>query len=218
MSISFESHHALFGGSFNPPHLGHLEAVQGLFKNPKVARVTILPSFGTPLKNSGISFDARFEMARLAFPELPVDAFERDENITYTWEVLSRLSKKYPKLAFVIGTDQFANLKRWNRFPEVLSMSDWIVLIRKPETIEQSAGAIRELVQMGVLVPGKSTSHFYVPAPNASKNLQFVETDARAISSTEIREKFSMGKLAEVKPLLPESVFEYIERNKLYGT
>ena len=73
---------ALFGGAFDPPHLGHREAVEGLLHEPGVARVIVLPSGTPPLKPSpGASPADRLEMARLCFAtfsreEVEVDPFE----------------------------------------------------------------------------------------------------------------------------------------------
>ena len=80
MSLSFESHLALFGGSFNPPHQGHLTAIEGLKRDPKVDRVLVLPSHGTPLKNASLPFLHRFQMTKLALDSVAeVSDFEERE-------------------------------------------------------------------------------------------------------------------------------------------
>ena len=58
---------ALFGGRFDPPHLGHEEALAGLFESPGVARVLVIPSGNPPHKPVTASNEARLEMARAAF-------------------------------------------------------------------------------------------------------------------------------------------------------
>jgi nicotinate-nucleotide adenylyltransferase len=217
MSLSFSEHTAVFGGSFNPPHIGHLEAIAGVKANPNVARVVVVPSYGTPLKTVSTSFDQRAEMSRIAFSDCAeIDLIEGKEKIQYTWQLLSLLSQRHPKFAFVIGTDQFESLPRWSRFPDVLAMSDWIVLLRKPKKIADLKIGIEALVSKRILTPTTDELEFQIAG--SKRVLRFVETTASEISSTEIREKFALAKKDETQRYLPRGVFEYIERNQLYGT
>ena len=218
MSFSFESHVVLFGGSFNPPHLGHVAAIQGLFQNPKLNRLKVLPSHGSPLKGSVLPFEHRYQMAKLAFEKFAeVSRFEEEEKTEFTWQVLEKLSQKHPKLAFVIGTDQLEQIDRWGRFPEVLSLSDWIVLLRKPKSLESIQPTLQKLVKEHVLTSTADPREFKIMRNGKTRMLAIVNTDAPAVSSTHIREKLTLGKKDEVISLLPPPVMAYIERNKLYG-
>jgi nicotinate-nucleotide adenylyltransferase len=58
---------AVFGGTFDPPHLGHREAIAGLFKNPGVSRALVIPSFIPPQKPQAVGSDHRVAMAKLCF-------------------------------------------------------------------------------------------------------------------------------------------------------
>lgn len=65
---------AIFGGRFDPPHLGHLEAVQGLFRYPGVKAVRVIPAAAPAHKATSASMTDRAEMSRLCFPdEVTVD-------------------------------------------------------------------------------------------------------------------------------------------------
>ena len=191
--ISFREHVAIFGGSFDPPHLGHVDAAKGLFKNPAVKSVLVVPSFGNPLKKPVTSYEHRLEMARAAFSgidtQIQISDVERDIECKFAWQLIERLKAQHEKLAFVIGTDQLAQLREWDRYPQVLEMCDWIILERQ---------GFRD-----------ST-----PTPS---NMVRVHTKAKEVSSTQIREKFALGQVEEIKSLLPRSVREYIERNQIYG-
>ena len=224
-AFHFQNHTALFGGSFNPPHIGHVKAVKGLMKDPGVGKVIILPSFGTPLKTVGVSFEQRFEMARLAFSELSADArielsaLEKEKEIVYTWQLLEQIGARIPRLAFVIGTDQFLKLEHWGRYPDVMGMSDWIVLLRNPNTLENFQETIRKFVSEGWLLPTTNSYEFKIKISGKNgTHLRFVKTDAPAISSTDLRAKLALGKKEEAAALLPQKVLDYIERNKFYGT
>lgn len=189
MSFDFRESTALFGGSFHPPHLGHTQAVQGLFQNPGVRKVLILPSYGTPLKKVSITFDQRMEMAKLAFTLLPhveISDFEQKNQIQYTWQLLEKLAPQLKNPAFVIGTDQFIKLDQWAKFPEVMGMCDWIVLLRKPTTLDTLKPVIQKWVQEQVL---KTTEHDHEFIA-MGKKLKFVPTDAIEVSSTRLREKW----------------------------
>jgi nicotinate-nucleotide adenylyltransferase len=218
----------IFGGSFNPPHRGHVEAVTGLFEaqllSGQVSQVVILPSFGTPLKQVGVSFEQRMQMTRIAFEghkfsdRITVSDFEAREKTQYTWQVLERLGKKLEPVAFVIGTDQFEKLGQWSRYPAVLGMSDWIVLLRKPKKFSALEKTIKYFVSEGWLTPTSNEVEFKINSGNRERKLVFVPTLAKEIASTEVRAMFARGNKKEAREIVPEKVFDYIERNHLYGT
>jgi nicotinate-nucleotide adenylyltransferase len=218
----------IFGGSFNPPHSGHVTAVKGLFEAPlfsrSVSKVIVLPSFGTPLKQVGVSFEQRMEMAKLAFEDskyadqITVSDFEAKEQIQYTWQVLQRLAPSLEPAAFVIGTDQFEKLGQWARYPEVLGMTDWVVLLRKPKKLSDFADSIRKYVNEGWLKPGSNELEFKILVGSHTRKLVFAPTQAREIASTEVRALLAKGKTDEAKAIVPEKVYGFIERNHLYGT
>ena len=215
--MNFNRHLAVFGGSFNPPHLGHLEAVTGLLHEPGVARVMVVPSFGTPLKEARVSYEDRLEMARIAFSGIAeVSDIEGRSKIQFTWELLEALAPKNPNLAFVIGTDQFRNLGRWSRYPHVLGLCDWIVLLRKPDTRDSIGAALTAYQQEGILTSTADPHAFLVCG--SGRTLRIVETPALEASSTRIRENFAMSRKDEAKARIPAPVLEWIERKHLYGT
>ncbi|NDG84293.1 MAG: nicotinate-nicotinamide nucleotide adenylyltransferase [Proteobacteria bacterium] len=224
MSTSFQRHVALFGGAFNPPHLGHREAIQGLRSNPGVARVVVVPSRGTPLKTVTTSYEERLEMAKIAFQgAAEVSDLEGLHAITYTWELLERTRTLGENRAFVIGTDQFVGFRSWQRFPEILSMCDWIVLLRKPAGIDAASEMLRTLQADGVLESTSDPMEWRVRgrsqgSQGTERVIRFVETVAQEISSTRIRENFALGKKNENQAWMAPAVMEWIERKHLYGT
>jgi nicotinate-nucleotide adenylyltransferase len=216
MSTSFHRHVAIFGGSFNPPHRGHELAIQGLMKNPGVARVLVAPSFATPLKSVTTSYPDRLEMARLALSYLAeVSAIEEEERVNYTWQLLECLRGRLEHFAFVLGTDQFNALRAWGRFPELLKLSDWIVLLRKPD-LSAHEETLKQFVSESILSASADPREWRITG--SSRVLRFVETEAPEVSSTRIRENFSLNRSKENTQWVSKPVLEFIERNHLYGT
>jgi nicotinate (nicotinamide) nucleotide adenylyltransferase len=224
---------ALFGGRFDPPHLGHEEALAGLFESPGVARVLVIPSGNPPHKPVTASNEARLEMARAAFLKSnlpgPVEVHPLEIERTrqtgapgYAWDTLQDLKKQgIQNLAFVIGADQLRDLPKWHRFPEILGFCHWIVLERKPEGPALIENALKELQASGLARPARDQGPqglpcFELTQPEGS-SLIVCPTRARAASSTEIREKLALGHPPESLPISTE-VALCLKRNRLYGT
>ena len=221
---------ALFGGTFDPPHLGHLLAVDGLFSEPGVRAVRVIPSPTPPHKPAMASALDRTEMVRIAFahgasfrPRGPVEIdlceIERAEAnpgaLTFSFDTLSELRRVIPKLAFVIGTDQLERLPTWHRFPEVLGLSHWIVLARKGGDPE---GAWRQTLaqwQGSGLVRAEGNGVWRVRSSDTI--IQSVPTPAPALSSTWIRESLARsGNPPEGS--IPPDVHTYLMKHRLYGS
>lgn len=142
-----------------------------------------------------------------------------------TFDTLSSLPKDGREYAFVIGLDQFRKLSEWHRFPDVLSLSHWIVLARKPSTIDDAFETAKSYLALGILKPlGVSTAapEFDIIGKNSSdskqqKRLIIVETQARDVSSTEIRAEIARSGKPPLGALLPE-VEAHLIAKKLYGT
>jgi nicotinate-nucleotide adenylyltransferase len=228
---------AIFGGAFDPPHLGHREAMDGLFKNPGVKDVRILPTGKTALKTAQTPARHRLAMAKLAFPNFTVDDREvRHAESgralpTYSFDSIMELSRELgsrigedSKLAFVIGIDQLENLNRWYRFPEVLGLCHWIVLERAFESRNHSATrlekGLRNLENGGSLVGNGSPKEFRTRTPSGAQTAFItVETPARAISSTEIRKILSgLGEMPPEERYLAPDVESYLKAHRLYGS
>jgi nicotinate-nucleotide adenylyltransferase len=216
---------ALFGGTFDPPHLGHRSAVCGLFSEPGVCRVLVLPSPCPPHKPTVASAEDRIAMTRLAFGssrilplpgKVDIDLREverakaQPHRRTYTFDTLQEIRAEIPNLAFVVGTDQLRQLPKWHRFPEVLNLSHWIVLERKSE-----AGAGPTLAEWEASsLLRRDGNEWRTPGGTV---LKAVPTPAPALSSTEVRETLTrQGKPAD-DTLLPE-VSTYLMQRRIYGT
>ena len=210
---------ALLGGTFDPPHVGHLAAAQGLLRNPGVRQVRILPSETPPHKPSVATPAQRLEMTRLAFaPAFKVDPRELERAGTgrpsYSYDTLRELQQELPgdRLAFVIGTDQLAGLPRWHRFPDVLGLCHWIVLKRRGGVALRDA--LPPLLASNLLRPSGQDQY---AIPSGDRTLLLVETEAPELSSTQIRQAIARTGLIPEGAVTPE-VSAYLKLHRIYGS
>jgi nicotinate-nucleotide adenylyltransferase len=118
----------LFGGSFNPAHEGHrLVALQSL-KRLGLDRVWLLVTPGNPLKDHGELAPLETRLAEtvklMDDPRLEVTGFEAAHDFTYTWQTLSYLTERHPRVQFVwiMGADGLRNFDRWERWQDIARM------------------------------------------------------------------------------------------------
>jgi nicotinate-nucleotide adenylyltransferase len=178
---------AIFGGSFNPPHVAHLLAVTLVIATEDVERLLVVPAFKHPFAKSLAPFDDRLTMCALAMGWLPkVEISRVEEELggeSRTLHTLEHLQRKHPDWAMrlVIGSDLVAESSKWFRFDLVSALAPPIILPR--------AGVAS--------VPGSS-----VVLP--------------AISSTEVRARLAQGGFRELQGLVPRAVLSHIRERGLY--
>ncbi len=219
---------AIFGGRFDPPHLGHREAVRGLFNYPGVKQVWVIPCGSPPHKPTRVSAENRLAMARINFSAAQNNPFPRDVKIetlelerallnpnqpSYTYDTLTQLRPHFPHLACVIGADQLDQLFTWHRFPELLAQSHWIILERKPQGSEIARRTLQEWEASGLVRPMHSNLW---QITGANVFLHLVPTDAMPLCSTQIRETLSRTGTPPQDALLPE-IDGYLKTHQLYG-
>ena len=119
----------IYGGSFNPPHLGHVTAVVAALEQREVDRVLVIPC-GTPphkeLAEGSPDSPRRLELSRLAFGGLPgaeiCDIEIRQDDVDYTVDTLQELERQYPEdeFALLVGTDMLLSIDTWRRHDYLL--------------------------------------------------------------------------------------------------
>jgi nicotinate-nucleotide adenylyltransferase len=219
---------ALYGGQFDPPHLGHREAVRGLFQNPGVKEVIILPTGHPPHKAEVTPAQLRAKMARLNFESTPDDPMPAEIHLnlieqeksarnplrpSYSFDTICEFRTQIEQLAFVIGSDQVATFHTWHRFPDILNLCHWIILERKPAGNEQARRILNSWETSG-LVRTKGPNQWETVATRQSVCL--APTEAKEISSTLIRESLARSGKPPTESLLPE-VWKFIQEQRLYG-
>ncbi len=192
----------LYGGTFAPPHLGHVHAAKAFLAQVPADRLIIMPT-GTPPhkeKASGDTPAQRLAMCRAAFGELPKTTVSDYEiakgNVSYTVETLRHLTKPERKIYLLCGTDMFLTLDRWYQADDIFRLAEIVCMARtdaQSEAIQQTANRYRETY---------------------GKNSLLLTGAPLELSSTEIREAIQTGRPLE--RYVPKAVEEIIHNEKLY--
>ena len=199
-------HIGIFGGSFNPPHIGHIRAAQSAAQMLGLTKVLLIPACQVPHKEPSAGDPAphqRLEMVRLAaasHPLLEVSDLEiRREGRSYTWDTIQALRAQYPEAEFtlLLGSDMFCGFGKWIHAEEISREVKLAVLSRgekrEQQEIASAAASLNAWGARATVVPNPVTE----------------------ISSTQVRRLLAFGCGDE---FLPGGVAEYIHENKLYDT
>jgi len=146
----------IFGGSFDPPHNGHVNLLTTATQKIKTDKVLIIPTGTPPHKEiSATPFAERFKMAQLAFPNYEVSDMEgRSQKVSYTIDTLSELHKKYPGARFwlFIGSDMKNSFKSWKNYAKILELCEIYTVNR--DIIQISSTNIRNnLIEYKHMIP-----------------------------------------------------------------
>lgn len=208
----------VFGGSFNPPHMGHLNSLQTITKKAGLGKVHVVPAAQNPLKaqTEGPTPEQRLEMTKLAVESWGPQYFVDDQEIkrggvSYTIDTVRELRKivESENLYLIIGIDQFHQMDKWKDLKELLTEANLIVTSRTghdfPEDKNDLPAKIKKLV---------AEYDFNFIELTTGRNIQFVNLQDIDISATELRKWLRTGK--NVEKYIPLSVESYIRKNKLY--
>lgn len=211
-------HVALFGGTFNPIHNGHLVAAREAADRCRIDKVIFIPSYLPPHRVLEQQTPAkhRFEMVRLACEGLPlfdVSDFEsRRTEKSYsliTIRHFKQSEKPGTKISFLIGTDAFAELYTWHRVSKLLAACDFLVMKRPGKE-----GGLADVIPKA-LKPEFSliTQEKLIHA--SGKTATLVPIEGLTLSSSQVRK--TLTDKGQALDLLPAQVMNYIRRNSLYG-
>lgn len=208
----------IFGGSFNPPHVGHLNSLAIVQKKLGLHKVYVIPAAQSPLKAKmeGPTTEQRLKMTELAVdllgPAFTVDDQEiKRGGKSYTIDTIMSYRKKYQAsdLHLIIGLDKFEELTQWKDFSKLLEETNIIVTSRPgfefPSSKEQLNPEIAAFVE---------EMDFNFIELKSGRSIQFVHLQDTNISSTELRKWLRIGK--NVQKFLPLGVESYIKDNKIY--
>ena len=202
----------IFGGTFNPPHLGHLEAVRTAMDVLELDKLLIIPAAVPPHKElpedapspeHRLAMSAKLADALLRPEQAEVSAIELDrEGKSYTSDTLEALRERYPgaELWLLMGTDMFLTLHLWHDPAAILKLAGVCAFGRAGQDGEAVFAPQREYLEK--TFPGAGITTITLPG--------LVE-----ISSTRLRSLLAEGKGAEY---LHPSVYGYILLKRLYGT
>ncbi len=195
---------AIYGGSFNPPHLGHVKAAATVWEKLEPDRFLIIPTNIPPHKDiaeGSPSPEQRMELCRLAFQDIPgvelSDMEIKREGRSYSADTVSILREKYPEdeLYLVIGSDMFLSFCQWYKFQYLLENCVLTVLSREEDDrreLEEFKAEMEEKYSARVLL----LSHEPLP-----------------MSSEDVRDRLRLGLGSE---MLPDAVYAEIIRKRYY--
>jgi len=126
---------ALFGGSFDPPHIGHIAIVEALKELDYIDKVVIMPTFLNPFKSSShASSELRFKWLSEIFKDskkVEVSKFEINKNRpVYAIESVEYLLKKFKRVYLVIGADNLELLSKWHNYEKLQTLVTFVVASR----------------------------------------------------------------------------------------
>jgi nicotinate-nucleotide adenylyltransferase len=184
----------ILGGTFNPPHIGHLIIANEVMHALKLDEIRFLPNHIPPHKIIGqaISVEDRENMLKLSLEGNPTFKIERAElnreGTSYTFDTVNELIKNEPanEFYFIIGGDMIEFLPHWYKIEELTTMIQFV----------------------GVSRPMYSNSSKFP--------VIMIESPLIEISSSLIREK--VGNNQSIRYLVPGKVEQYIKEKKLYGS
>jgi nicotinate-nucleotide adenylyltransferase len=217
---------AFFGGTFDPPHRGHIAIARAAITRLGLDQVLVAPVATQPLKGGSghSSFEDRLAMVRLAVAAEPgltasdVDAPVPAGRPNYTFETLQRLRKQLQptdELFCLLGADSFLTLRGWYRCAELLLFCDFIVAGRPGFSLEQINAALPEGVENTGEVREAGFTRFTLAGPSGQSAELFLLPDLdQNISATEIRAALAEG--SEQQTVLAPAVAEYIRSHALY--
>ena len=195
---------ALFGGSFDPPHRGHLAIAKAAADSFSLDQVLFAPAGRQPLKRDGHSatFEDRLAMVALAcetdarFAASAVDAPHPDGSANYTVDTLEALSKSDPaaELFNLAGADSFQYLAKWREPRRLIDLAQWIVVSRPGVPLRLPEGLPLTPFQQG--------------------RVHLLDSVHDDVAATSLRERLAAGD--RCTDLLPGSVAAYIANHSLY--
>lgn len=216
--ITPDSRVAVFGGTFNPLHMGHLNVIRTVHDRLNLDAVAVVPAAQNPLKPpvEGPTGAQRLEILKVGLKDLPYAVIDDRElqrgGMSYTVDTIRDYAKTVApeNLYLIVGLDQFDTFDKWKEFERILTLANLIVVTRPkhnmPFSEEDLPPGLRPLVavfdrQFIALTTGRS--------------IEFLRLQDVDVSSTELRKRLRTGR--NVDRHVTIEVEEYIKTHDLYG-
>ena len=189
----------LFGGTFDPPHMGHVALARAALEHFSLERLLVVPAGRTPGKRVASDSGVRVALAQAAFADLPgveVSRLDIDRaQPAYSVDTVRWARERWGEIIFLVGADRFADFLTWERPNEVL---------------------VHARLGVGTR-PGFDRARLdeVLAAVERPERVEFFEIPPVAVSSTEVRRRVAAGE--PVTGLVPPGVERLIHRFGLYG-
>jgi nicotinate-nucleotide adenylyltransferase len=190
----------ILGGTFDPPHYGHLRVAEAAIESLQLDEIILLPASTNPFKQGRRATPAkqRLEMTQLLtkhHPKIAISDMEMTRGgVSYTVDTLGELQMVHPgEYWFILGADSLKSFPDWKNPHRILRLCRLAAAVRPPATKEEMLRGF--------------------PSEFIDK-LDWLEIEPTDISSTQIREKIVKGH--SIDRLTTPEVVDYIKKNKLY--
>lgn len=200
---------AVYGGAFDPLHLGHIKVIQNVLRQPEIQQLRLLPCYQHPDKgNTHSSAIHRLNMLKL-ITRAPVVIDQREldrRGISYTIDTMDSLRQEYPanqSIVLVLGQDVYATVSNWQRAARLAELVHLLVIARPAAPIVTTTTLWRLVDSLQVLLEEPAGCVF------------FMRNELVDVSSSQIRALIASGQ--SPRYLIPGTVWNYIQRNQLYG-
>jgi nicotinate-nucleotide adenylyltransferase len=210
---------ALYGGTFDPVHAGHLEVARGVLQLFEIEKVLFIPAQMAPHKVGRQVTEPIHRYAMLALatkddPRFLISTFELEApDRRYTVNTVERFQQVLgdsTELFFIMGSDSWSEITTWREWERLLSMTNHIVVTRPGyEPHSTHVGAIDDRIVD--LRGGKRP-----PRSEGAKKIFFTDVVMKDVSATNIRRLASEGRVGELTGLVPGPVLEYIKKYGIY--
>jgi nicotinate-nucleotide adenylyltransferase len=206
---------AVFGGSFNPIHLGHLLMADEMLERLRLDRVMFVPAAAPPHKPASLLAppEHRYEMVRLAVaghPGFEVSDLElHRRGPSFTVDTLEALARTDDELFLLVGSETFLDLLSWRRPRRIVELARLVVVPRTGSAFDvESAAAGKVLREIGA-------ERFVGPdGPVTPDTVVVVRASSLPVSSSDLRARVRQGRSLDYR--VPEAVLAYIRRHGLY--
>jgi nicotinate-nucleotide adenylyltransferase len=209
---------AVYGGSFDPFHLGHLVPTVRAQETFRFEAVHFVPAGSPPHKQTVPLTPVTHRIVMVAMATLPYENFyTSDDEVfapqpTYSFETVRRFQNRYPDatLYFILGSDSFSQIATWERWEELVDSVHLVVLHRAHMWNEELESKVPERLhaRMRQVEPFEA-----VPDPD-ELTIYLLNHEPFPISGTSIRNRQSAGQ--PIRELVPHEVHSYIEKYGLY--
>ena len=215
---------ALYGGTFDPVHAGHLEIARRVAEVFDIETVLFIPAQMAPHKIGRPVTEPIHRYAMLALatqddPRLRISTFELEApDRRYTVDTVDHFKRELgdsTELFFIMGADSWSEITTWRAWERLLTMTNHIVVTRpgyEPSTTH--VGAISERIEDLRNLEGVGALQGDVRDDGA--RIFLTDVVMKDVSATDIRRRASEGRFEELAGLLPGPVLEYIQKYRIY--
>lgn len=209
----------IFGGTFNPLHLGHIQCVRTVKTRLGIDRIYVVPAAQNPRKprTEGPKDEDRVEMCRVGFASdadyVVVDDREiKRGGLSYTVTTLESFAKEYDpsQLHLIIGMDQFEELDRWHRVDRILELASVIVVSRPGHSIPLRTADFPEGLRPFVADFEKGFGQL-----TTGRHIEFQRMPDTDVSASDLRKRLRTGR--SVEKYMTIEVEEFVKSRNLYG-